>query len=103
MYAVYMQYNFGITMYSYFVWDILLCSQARLKPLILLLRQSHLFIEDGEPNEITVKLPWLRRRIEEGLKLFGMQLDHMQCITDVQHLERRIRNEFDVFGIVWLP
>ena len=73
--------------YNYFVWDILFCSRARIKPLVLRLRQSHLFIEDGEPNEIAVKLPWLRRRIEEGLKLFGMQLDHMQCITDVQHLE----------------
>ena len=41
-------------------------------------------ITDDEPNEIRVKLPWLRRRIEEGLRLFGMQLDHMQCITGFQ-------------------
>ena len=46
--------------------------------------------EDGEPNEITVKLPWLRRRIEEGLKLFGMTLDHMQFITGFQPLARRV-------------
>ena len=53
-------------------------------------------------NEIRVKLPWLRRRIEEGLKLFGMTLDHMQFITGFQPLERPIRNSFDVFGMVCL-
>ena len=38
-----------------------------------------------------MQLPWLRRRIEEGLKLFGMQLDHMQFITGFQCLEPEIR------------
>eukprot|EP00439_Symbiodinium_sp_Y106_P082132 s694_g21.t1 len=31
-----------------------------------------------------VKLPWLRRRIEEGLKLFGMRTEHMLGITGFQ-------------------
>jgi len=53
-------------------------------PIRLFKEEDLRLITDGEPNEIAVKLPWLRRRIEEGLKLFGMQLDHMQCITDVQ-------------------
>ena len=40
------------------------------------------FEEDYEAEgEVGFRLPWLRRRIEEGLKLFGMSRAHMRGIT----------------------
>ena len=37
---------------------------------------------------LQLRLPWLRRRIAEGLKLYGLQLEQMTFITGVQHLGR---------------
>ena len=39
-----------------------------------------------------VKLPWLRRRIEEGLKLFGMRTEHMLGITGFQLMPAYVQN-----------
>ena len=42
-------------------------------------------VDDGTgPAFAKVNLPWLRRRIEEGLKLFGMRTEHMVGITGFQ-------------------
>ena len=37
---------------------------------------------------LQLRLPWLRRRIAEGFKLYGLQLEQMTFITGVQHLGR---------------
>lgn len=43
----------------------------------------HLII-DEKPSMLQLRLPWLRRRIAEGFKLYGLQLEQMTSITGVQ-------------------
>ena len=52
-------------------------------PIQLKLEES-LDNDDTTSAFFKVKLPWLRRRIEEGLKLFGMRTEHMLGITGFQ-------------------
>ena len=47
---------------------------------------------DGVNAFHKVKLPWLRRRIEEGLKLFGMRTEHMLGITGFQLMPAYVQN-----------
>jgi len=35
---------------------------------------------------IQLRLPWLKRRIQEGFKLYGFELDQMHSITAFQSL-----------------
>eukprot|EP00434_Breviolum_minutum_P019276 symbB.v1.2.016988.t1/scaffold1310.1/size127145/2 len=51
---------------------------------IRLFKEEDLHLITDDESWVEVKLPWLRRRIGEGLKLFGMTLDHMQFITGFQ-------------------
>jgi len=41
-------------------------------------------ITDEKPSMLQLRLPWLRRRIAEGFKLYGLQLEQMTFITGVQ-------------------
>lgn len=41
-------------------------------------------ITDECPSMIQLRLPWLKRRIQEGFLLYGLELDQMQSITGFQ-------------------
>ena len=48
--------------------------------------ESCFFHLDQRPGMIQLRLPWLKRRIQEGFKLYGFELDQMHSITAFQCL-----------------
>ena len=50
---------------------------------------------------IQLRLPWLKRRIQEGFKLYGFELDQMHSITAFQSLALQ-ESGLGVFGLTKL-